>query len=70
MELKKNDVIKLNITSMTAQGSAVGKTEQGIVVFVPSGAVGDELEVKILKTKKTYAYGKIESIITPSKSRI
>ncbi len=70
MELKKNDIIKLNITSMTAQGSAVGKTADGIVVFVPCAAVGDELEVKILKTKKTYAYGKIERIISPSKSRI
>ena len=70
MELKKNDVIKLNITSMTAQGSAVGKSADGVVVFVPMGAVGDELEVKILKTKKTYAYGKIERIITPSQSRI
>ena len=53
MELKKNDVIKLNITSMTAQGSGVGKTDGGIVVFVPLSAVGDELEVKVLKTKKT-----------------
>ena len=55
---------------MTAQGSAVGKTADGIVVFVPSGAVGDELEVRILKTKKTYAYGKIERIIKPSGSRV
>lgn len=70
MKLKKNDVIKLNITSMTAQGSGVGKTDDGVVVFVPVSAVGDELEVKILKTKKTYAYGKIERIITPSESRI
>ncbi|MCR5653106.1 MAG: 23S rRNA (uracil(1939)-C(5))-methyltransferase RlmD [Ruminococcus sp.] len=70
MELKKNDVIKLNITSMTAQGSGVGKTDGGIVVFVPMSAVGDELEVRILKTKKTCAYGKIERIITPSENRI
>ncbi len=70
MELKKNDIIKLNITSMTAQGSGVGRSENGVVVFVPLSAVGDELEVKILKTKKTYAYGKIERIISPSESRI
>lgn len=68
--MKKNDIIKLNITSMTAQGSGVGKTEDGIVVFVPFSAIGDELMVRVLKVKKTYAYGKTEEIITPSKNRI
>ncbi len=70
MNLKKNDIVNLKITSMTAQGSGVGKTEDGMVVFVPLTAVGDELEVRILKVKKTYSYGKIERIITPSPSRI
>ena len=70
MNLVKNDIIKLNITSATAEGNGVGKTEDGIAVFVPLSAVGDELEVRILKTKKTYAFGKIENIITPSPSRI
>ena len=69
-QLRKNDIITLKITSMTAQGSGVGKTEDGIVVFVPFSAIGDELEVRVLKVKKTYAYGKIERIITPSDSRI
>ncbi len=68
--MKKNDIVKLKITSMTAQGSGVGRTESGIVVFVPYAAVGDEIEAKILKLKKTYAYGKIERIITPSPSRV
>lgn len=70
MNLKKNHIVELNITSMTAQGSGVGKTDEGIAVFVPLTAVGDRLMVRILKTKKTYAYGKIEEIIEPSQSRI
>ncbi|MCH5298645.1 MAG: 23S rRNA (uracil(1939)-C(5))-methyltransferase RlmD [Ruminococcus sp.] len=70
MNLKKNDIIELKITSMTAQGSGVGKTADGIVIFVPLSAVGDELEVQILKTKKTYAYGKINRIVKPSESRV
>lgn len=69
MNLQKNQIIELVITSMTAEGSGVGKTDEGIAVFVPQSAVGDRLSVKILKTKKTYAFGKIESIITPSKDR-
>ncbi len=70
MDLRKNDIIKLKITSMTAQGSGIGKTEEGIVVFVPNTVPGDFIEARVLKTKKTYAYGKIEGIITPSEGRI
>ena len=70
MLLKKNDIINLTITSATAEGSGVGRTDDGIAVFVPLSAIGDELEVRILKVKKTYAFGKIENIITPSASRV
>lgn len=67
--MQKNDEIILNITDLTDEGSGVGKYER-LVVFVPSAAVGDTLRVKILKVKKTYAYGKIMEIITPAESRI
>lgn len=67
--LRKNDIVRLSITSATAEGSGVGKTEEGIAVFVPLSAVGDELDVRILKVKKTYAFGKTEKIITPSPRR-
>lgn len=70
MEYKKNDIVDLTITSMTAQGSGVGKTADGMVIFVPQTAVGDKLKVRILKNKKTYAYGKIEEITEPSADRI
>ncbi len=68
--LKKNDIIELKITSATAEGSGVGKTGDGLAVFVPLSAIGDRLKVKILKVKKTYAFGKIEEILEPSKARI
>ncbi len=70
MLLKKNDIVELKIPSATADGNGVGKTPDGIAVFVPLSAIGDELEVRILKVKKTYAFGKIERIIKPSESRI
>lgn len=68
--LKKNDIIELTVTSATAEGSGVGKTAEGIAVFVPLSAVGDTLRVRILKVKKTYAFGKIEEILVPAASRI
>ena len=70
MEYKKNDIVELTITSMTAQGSGVGKNQDGMVIFVPHSAIGDKLKVRILKNKKTYAYGKIEEITEASADRV
>lgn len=69
MELTKNQIIPLEITGYTAEGSGVGHYH-GIAVFVPLAASGDRLEVKILKVAKSYAYGKIEKIVEPSKDRV
>lgn len=67
--LKKNELHDIEITGMTAEGNGVGRVE-GIAVFVPGAATGDRLRIRILKTAKTYAVGKIEEIRTPSKDRI
>lgn len=67
--MNKNDIIRLEIVDMTADGSGVGKAE-GTVVFVPDTAVGDVCDVKILKVKKNLCYGKIESIVNPSGERV
>ena len=67
--MQKNEEYIIEITDVTAEGSGVGKAD-GIAVFVPLTAVGDRAKVKILKTKKTYAYGKLLSLEKPSKSRI
>ena len=67
--LKKNDRINLNIESCSSNGSGVGHHE-GMAVFVPATAVGDEITAHILKVKKTYAYAKVESVLTPSPDRI
>ncbi len=66
--LKKNDVIRLEITGITSEGSGVGH-ENGLAVFVPGAAAGDVLECLIIKAKSNYAVGKIQSIIEPSEDR-
>lgn len=66
--IKKNDIIELEITDYTDKGFGVGRYE-GIAIFVPLSAIGDRLKVKILKLKKTYAFGKIEEILLPSDNR-
>lgn len=69
MDLKKNDVIELSITGMTAEGMGVGRHE-GLAVFVPLTAPGDVIRTKIVKTAKNYAYGRLEEVLAPSPDRI
>ena len=69
MDIKKNDRINLKIDSCSANGSGVGR-HNGMAIFVPATAVGDEITAHILKVKKNYAFAKVESVITPSEDRI
>ena len=67
--LNKNECYEAEITSYGSEGQGVCKID-GIAVFVPYAVVGDHAEVKILKTAKAYAFGKIEKLIKPSKYRV
>ena len=67
--MEKNEIIPLKITDVSIDGKGIGKYK-GVAVFVPCSAIEDELEVKILKVKKNYAFGKIEKIIKASSGRI
>ncbi|MBR3818780.1 MAG: 23S rRNA (uracil(1939)-C(5))-methyltransferase RlmD [Clostridia bacterium] len=69
MEIKKNDRINLKIDSCSINGSGVGRYN-GMAVFVPATAPGDEITAHILKVKKSYAFAKVESVIVPSADRI
>ena len=69
MELKKNNIITLEITDMTGQGSGIGHVD-GMAVFTPLTAPGDVINAHILKVKKNYAFAKADSIINPSPMRV
>lgn len=66
--MKKNDRIVLEITAMSSEGNGIGRHE-GLAVFVPLTAIGDIVEVLILKVKTNLAFGKLVNIITPSPDR-
>ena len=69
MELKKNDRIQLKIDSCSSNGSGVGRYN-GMAIFVPATAIGDEITAHILKVKKSYAFAKVESVTKPSPDRV
>ena len=73
--LNKNDVVTLEITALTNEGSGVGhygasETSRGMAVFVPLTAVGDVISCRIVKVLKSYAYGRLEAILTASPDRV
>jgi len=74
MALRKNDIVTLRITGMTAEGNGVGHIEQGddqgMAVFVPFTAIGDTIRCRIVKLEKRFAYGIIDAIEEPSDDRI
>ena len=67
--MKKNDIVELNIQSMTAEGSGVGRVD-GFAVFVPRTAVGDRVRAHIIKVTKSYAVGKLVELLDSSPDRV
>lgn len=68
-KLKKNDIIPLEITDVSNDGNGVGRYN-GMAVFVPAVAVGDNIECRIVKVKSSYCYGKVENFTAYSSHRI
>ncbi len=67
-ELRKNDIIPLEITDMNNLGYGIGRYS-GVVVFVRGAVTGDVIECRIIKVNKSYCVGRCEKIITRSPHR-
>ncbi len=68
MSITKNSVITLNISSISGDGNGVGRSENQ-VIFVPHTAAGDVVRTKIVKAHKSYAFGRIEEILSRGEGR-
>ena len=51
LPFKKNDTAKIKIDAMSSEGMGIGRFE-GVAIFVPLTAIGDEIEAKIVKLQK------------------
>lgn len=69
ISLRKNDIIEIDITGFSSEGSGVGHYD-GQAVFVSGAAPGDRIQCVIIKAKKNYAIGKIQHILKASEDRI
>lgn len=69
MSVKKNDIVPLTIQSLSNDGNGVGRFENQ-AIFVPATAPGDQIQARIVKDCKSYAFGIVENIEKPSADRI
>ncbi len=68
-EYRKNDSVTLQIQDLSADGEGIGRTD-GFTVFVKDAVIGDVVEAKIIKAKKTWGYGRLMKVLTPSPCRV
>ena len=59
----------VTITGVAAEGNSIARVND-LVVFIPYGAPGDLVNVKLDKKKHSYAEGHIDSFIAPSAIRV
>lgn len=63
--LKKNDLVTLEITDLGSTGEGIGRVD-GFTLFVKDALIGDVIEAKVIKVKKSYGYGRLMAVVTPS----
>ena len=62
--LKKNDLVTLSITDLGSSGEGIGKVD-GFILFVKDALIGDTIQAKIIKMKKSYGYGRLMEVLKP-----
>jgi 23S rRNA (uracil1939-C5)-methyltransferase len=58
-----DDTIELTIEALAFGGDAVGRDRDGRVVFVPGGAPGDRVRVRLTEHKRKYARGQLTEVV-------
>lgn len=69
MDWKKNDVFQVKIEDLSDAGEGIGKTE-GYTWFIKDAVIGDTVEAKVMKTKKTYGFARMMNVVVPSPWRV
>ena len=69
MEFRKNDILTIEIKDCSVDGEGIGKTD-GFTVFVKDAVIGDTVRTKLIKVKKSYGYGRLLEIVSPSPDRV
>jgi len=65
----KNEFYELEIVSLGANGEGIGRKD-GYTLFVRGAIPGDLIKMKVIKVKKKYGIGIIDTILSPSLDRV
>lgn len=68
MDWKKNDVFQTIIEDMSDSGEGIGKTD-GFTWFIKDAVIGDRVEAKAMKVKKSYGFARLLQVLEPSDKR-
>ena len=69
MVFQKNQIYTVKIDDIGTEGEGIGKIE-GFSLFVKDALPGDVAKVRLTKVKKSYAYARLEEVLTPSADRV
>lgn len=64
----KNVYYEGEVTGTTLEGSGIVRIE-GFTIFVPMAAPGDRIRLKVVKVLKSYGFGLLDQVLTPSPDR-
>lgn len=66
--VEKNKHYTVDIVDIGTNGEGIGKVE-GFTVFIPETVTGDQVEARITKVKKNFAFGELVELIKPAAIR-
>lgn len=69
MQLKKGQIVELEIESLVFGGRGIGEFE-GRKVFVPDTVPGDKVEAKLTRIKPKFMEARLERVVRPSERRV
>lgn len=59
----------VRIVDLSDEGQGIGRTDEGLTIFVSGAVPGDLVRARITKEKKRYAFGTVEALIEGSPDR-
>lgn len=67
--MRKNELVTVTIQDMGVNGEGIGRVN-GYTLFIKDAVIGDVVEAKVTKAKKSYGYARLMNILTPSEYRV
>ena len=67
--MQKNESVTVTIEDIGVNGEGIGRVN-GYTLFIKDAIIGDVVEAKVTKAKKSYGYARLVRILKPSRYRV